>query len=147
MNNNPNNDSPKRRHRIIISRSLSSKRCLVYEVTDGDVEEIIDGRRHKLSDTPSIKDKNKSKKYSPKSSAEVLKIMQSHGCPIKTPKERQMALDDYKRIQKTSRRKGLAPLREKETSSYAAISRDRLPKPGSGFKPLSSGLETNRRKH
>lgn len=74
-------------------------------------------------------------------------LMQSHGCPIKTPKERQMALDDYKRIQKTSRRKGLDSLREKEPSSYAAISRDRLPKPGSGFKPLSSGLETNRRKH
>lgn len=115
MNNNPNNDSPKRRHRIIRSRSLSSKRCLVYEVTDGDVEEIIDGRRHKLSDTPSIKDKNKSKKYSPKSSAEVLKIMQSHGCPIKTPKERQMALDDYKRIQKNEQKKGTSsPKRERD---------------------------------
>lgn len=147
MNNNPNNDSHKRRPRIIKSRSLGSTRNLVYKFTNGDVEEIIDGRRHKLSDTPSIKDKNKSKKYSPKSRAEVLKIMQSHGCPIKTPKERQMALDDYKRIQKTSRRKGLDSLREKEPSSYAAISRDRLTKPGSGFKPLSSGLETNRRKH
>lgn len=96
---------------------------------------------------PPIKEQIKSKKYYHMSSEEVLKIMHSHGYPIKTPEERQTALDDYKRIQKTSRRKGLAPLREKELSSYAAISRDRLPKPGSGFKPLSSGLETNRRKH
>lgn len=147
MNNNPNNDSPKRRPRIIKSRSLSSKRCLVYEVTDGDVVEIVDGRSHILSDTPPIKEQIKSKKYYHMSSEEVLKIMHSHGYPIKTPEERQTALDDYKRIQKTSRRKGLAPLREKEPSSYAAISRDRLPKPGSGFKLLSSGLETNRRKH
>ena len=106
------------------------------------MDEGINYLTHHLSKT-----KTRVKKYSPKSSAEILKIMQSHGCPIKTPKERQMALDDYKRIQKTSRRKGLAPLREKEPSSYAAISRDRLPKSGSGFKPLSSGLETNRRKH
>lgn len=147
MNNNPNNDSPKRRPRIIKSRSLSSKRCLVYEVTDGDVVEIVDGRSHILSDTPPIKEQIKSKKHYHMSSEEVLKIMHSHGYPIKTPAERQTALDDYKRIQKTSRRKGLAPLREKETSSYAAISRDRLPKSGSGFKLLSSGLETNRRKH
>ena len=81
------------------------------------------------------------------SSEEVLKIMHSHGYPIKTPEERQTALDDYKRIQKTSRRKGLDSLREKEPSSYAAISKERLPKSGSGFKLLSSGLETNRRKH
>lgn len=147
MNNNPNNDSPKRRPRRIKSRSLSSKRCLVYEVTDGDVVEIVDGRSHILSDTPHIKDKIKSKKYYHMSSEEVLKIMNSHGYPIKTPEERQTALDDYKRFQKTSRRKGLDPLREKEPSSYAAISKERLPKPGSGFKPLSSGLETNRRKH
>lgn len=147
MNNNPNNNSPKRRPRIIKSRSLSSKRCLVYEVTDGDVVEIVDGRSHILSDTPPIKEQIKSKKHYPMSSEEVLKIMHSHGYPIKTPEERQTALDDHKRIQKTSRRKGLAPLREKEPSSYAAISRDRLPKSGSGFKLLSSGLETNRRKH
>lgn len=147
MNNNPNNDSPKRRPRIIKSRSLSSKRCLVYEVTDGDVVEIVDGRSHILSNTPPIKEQIKSKKHYHMSSEEVLKIMHSHGYPIKTPEECQTALDDYKRIQKTSRRKGLAPLREKEPSSYAAISRDRLPKPGSGYKPLSSGLETNRRKH
>lgn len=147
MNNNPNNDSPKRMPRIIKSRSLSSKRCLVYEVTDGDVVEIVDGRSHILSDTPPIKEQIKSKKHYHMSIEEVLKIMHSHGYPIKTPEERQTALDDYKRIQKTSRRKGLPPLREKETSSYAAISRDRLPKSGSGFKLLSSGLETNRRKH
>ena len=147
MNNNPNKDSPKRRPRIIKSRSLSSKRCLVYEVTDGDVVEIVDGRSHILSDTPPIKEQIKSKKHYHMNSEEVLKIMPSHGYPIKTPEERQTALDDYKRIQKTSRRKGLAPLREKETSSYAAISRDRLPKSGSGFKLLSSGLGTNRRKH
>lgn len=147
MNNNPNNDSPKRRPRIIKSRSLSSKRCLVYEVTDGDVVEIVDGRSHILSDTPPIKEQIKSKKHYHMSIEEVLKIMHSHEYPIKTPEERQTALDDYKRIQKTSRRKGLDSLREKEPSSYAAISRDRLPKPGSGFKPLSSGLETNRRKH
>lgn len=147
MNNNPNNDSPKRRPRIIKSRSLGSTRNLVYKFTNGDVEEIIDGRRHKLSDTPSIKDKIKSKKHYHMSSEEVLKIMHSHGYPIKTPEERQTALDDYKRIQKTSRRKGLDSLREKEPSSYAAISRDRLPKSGSGFKLLASGLETNRRKH
>ena len=60
MNNNPNNDSHKRRPRIIKSRSLGSTRNLVYKFTNGDVEEIIDGRRHKLSDTPSIKNKNKS---------------------------------------------------------------------------------------
>ena len=115
MNNNPNNDSHKRRPRIIKSRSLGSTRNLVYKFTNSDVEEIIDGRRHKLSDTPSIKDKNKSKKYSPKSSAEVLKIMQSHGCPIKTPKERQMALDDYKRIQKNEQKKGTSsPKRERD---------------------------------
>ena len=147
MNNNPNKDSPKRRPRIIKSRSLSSKRCLVYEVTDGDVVEIVDGRSHILSDTPPIKEQIKSKKHYHMNSEEVLKIMHSHGYPIKTPEERQTALDDYKRIQKTSRRKGLDSLREKEPSSYAAISRDRLTKPGSGFKPLSSGLETNRRKH
>ena len=147
MNNNPNKDPPKRRHRIIKSRSLSSKRCLVYEVTDGDVVEIVDGRSHILSDTPPIKEQITSKKHYHMNSQEVLKIMHSHGYPIKTPEERQTALDDYKRIQKTSRRKGLAPLREKETSSYAAISRDRLPKSGSGFKLLSSGLGTNRRKH
>ena len=147
MNNNPNKDSPNRRPRIIKSRSLSSKRCLVYEVTDGDVVEIVDGRSHILSDTPPIKEQIKSKKHYHMNSEEVLKIMHSHGYPIKTPEERQTALDDYKRIQKTSRRKGLAPLREKETSSYAAISRDRLPKSGSGFKLLSSGLGTNRRKH
>ena len=147
MNNNPNKDSPKRRPRIIKSRSLSSKRCLVYEVTDGDVVEIVDGRSHILSDTPPIKEQIKSKKHYHMNSEEVLKIMHSHGYPIKTPEERQTALDDYKRIPKTSRRKGLAPLREKETSSYAAISRDRLPKSGSGFKLLSSGLGTNRRKH
>ena len=146
MNNNPNNDSTKRRPRIIKSRSLSSKRCLVYGVTDGDVVEIVDGRSH-ISNTPHIKDKIKSKKYYHMSSEEVLKIMNSHGYPIKTPEERQTALDDYKRIQKTSRRKGLDPLREKEPSSYAAISKERLPKSGSGFKLLSSGLETNRRKH
>lgn len=147
MNNNPNNNFPKRRPRIIKGRSLSSKRCLVYEVTDGDVVEIVDGRSHKLSDTPPIKDKIKSKKYNHMSSEEVLKIMNSYGYPIKTPEERQTALDDYKRIQKTSRRKGLDSLREKEPSSYAAISKERLPKSGSGFKLLSSGLETNRRKH
>lgn len=62
MNNNPNNDSRKRRLRIIKSRSLGSKRCLVYEVTDGDVVEVVDGRSHILSDTPPIKDKIKSKK-------------------------------------------------------------------------------------
>lgn len=71
--------------------------------------------------------------------------MQSYGYSIKTPKERQKALDDYKRSQKTSKRKGLDSLREKEPSSYATISRDRFPK--SGFKLLSSGLEINRRKH
>lgn len=147
MNNNPNNNFPKRRPRIIKSRSLSSKRCLVYEVTDGDVVEIVDGRSHILSDTPPIKDKIKSKKYYHMSSEEVLKIMHSHGYPIKTPEGRQTALDDYKRIQKTNRRKGLDSLREKEPSSYAAISKERLPKSGSGFKLLSSGLETNRRKH
>lgn len=147
MNNNTNNDFPKRRPRIIKSRSLSSKRCLVYEVTDGDVVEIVDGRSHMLSDTPPIKDKIKSKKYYHMSREEVLKIMHSHGYPIKTPEERQTTLDDYKRIQKTSRRKGLDSLREKEPSSYAAISKERLPKSGSGFKLLSSGLETNRRKH
>lgn len=147
MNNNPNNDSTKRRPRIIKSRSLSSKRRLVYEVKDGDVVEIVDGRSHMLSDTPPIKDKIKSTKYYHMNSEEVLKIMHSHGYPIKTPEERQTALDDYKRIQKTSRRKGLDSLREKEPSSYAAISKERLPKSGSGFKLLSSGLETNRRKH
>lgn len=72
MNNNPNNDSTKRRPRIIKSRSLSSKRCLVYEVTDGDVVEIVDRRSHTLSDTQPIKDKIKSKKYYHMSSEEVL---------------------------------------------------------------------------
>lgn len=145
MNNIPNNDTTKRRPRIPKSSSLGSKRNLVYEVTDGDVVEFIDGRRHKLSETPSITDKIKSKKHSPKSNA--LKIMQSYGYSIKTSKERQKALDDYKRNQKTSKRKGLDSLRAKEPSSYATISRDRFPKSGSGFKLLSSGMETNRRKH
>lgn len=107
---------------------------------------LIDEVIHYLIHNPS-KTKSRVKKYYHMSSAEVLKIMHSHGYPIKTPEERQTALDDYKRIQKTSRRKGLDPLREKEPSSYAAISKDRLPKSGSGFKLLSSGLETNRRKH
>lgn len=147
MNNIPNNDPTKRRPRIPKSSSLGSKRNLVYEVTDGDVVEFIDGRRHKLSETPSITDKIKRKKHSPKSNVNALKIMQSYGYSIKTSKERQKALDDYKRNQKTSKRKGLDSLREKELSSYATISRDRFPKSGSGFKLLSSGMETNRRKH
>lgn len=145
MNNVPNNDSTKRRPRISKSSSLGSKKNLVYAVINGDVVEFIDGRRYKLSETPSITDKIKSKKHSPKSSVNALKIMQSYGYSIMTPKERQKALDDYKRSQKTSKRKGLDSLREKEPSSYATISRDRFPK--SGFKLLSSGLEINRRKH
>lgn len=40
---------------------LSSKRCLVYEVTDGDVVEIVDGRSHILSDTPTSKNKSRVK--------------------------------------------------------------------------------------
>lgn len=111
MNNNSNNNFPKRRPRIIKSRSLSSKRCLVYEVTDGDVVEIVDGRSHILSDTPPIKDKIKSKKYYHISSEEVLKIMHSHGYPIKTLEERQTALDDYKRIQKNEQKKGTRSLK------------------------------------
>ncbi len=62
MNNVPNNDSTKRRPQISKSSSLGSKKNLVYAVINGDVVEFIDGRRYKLSETPSITDKIKSKK-------------------------------------------------------------------------------------
>lgn len=45
------------------------------------------------------------------SSEEVLKIMQSYGYSIKTPEERQKALDDYKRIQKNEQKKGVRSLK------------------------------------
>lgn len=48
------------------------------------------------------------------SSEEVLKIMHSHGYPIKTPEERQTALDRLQKDSKNEQKKGTrSPKRER----------------------------------
>lgn len=151
MSDIPNKNSPKRRPRTTNCSSLGKKSSLAYEVVDGTVMEIVDGQKRKLSDEPSHKDKGKSKiiseKNSPRSMAEALRVMQSYGYSTRTPEERRIALNDYIRINKRAKKKGQSPLKERETSEYASISREQFPKAGSGFKVVSGGIETNRRKH
>ena len=149
MSDSKENNPLVRRPRTKKSSSSGQKSSLAYEVVDGTVVEIVDGQKRRLSDEPSHKDKGKSEKRkgSSRSIAEALRIMKSYGYSTKTPEEKRIALNDYTRINKRAAKKGQAPLKERDSSVYASISREQFPKSGSGFKVVSGGVETNRRKH
>ena len=149
MSNTEKNSPKAKRPRIKKSSDLSQTTSLVYKVVNDDVIEIVDGQKHNLSAEQSRNNKNTRKELRKKSidSTEALRIMQSYGYSIRTPEERRIALDDYKRINKRAAKKGKEPLKKRESSSYASINREQFPKAGSGFKVVPGGVETNRRKH
>lgn len=122
---------------------------LAYEIVNGNLIEVVDGQKRTVSSEPVRKDggKSKTKKNSHSDTSGALQIMQSYGYSIKTAEERRIALIDFKKINKRAAKKGQAPLKKKESASYASVSREQFPKSGSGFKVVSGGVETNRRKH
>ena len=106
-----NNNLPAKRPRINKSSGVEQKTTLAYEVVNGNVMEITDGEKRKLLDVPSGKGKGKGKKTSTShwDSGEALRIMQSYGYSIKTPEERRIALNDFKRINKRAAKRDKHP--------------------------------------